>query len=132
MLKMRRLSDLNYLNNFQDVAIPCEIIKIFFEFITKNIQIQPWREEVVASNRNISLALSRKTEVIQMSENLLSGGFPCINTRVGFDTDNKEMNRRRSFHLYKRNDLKLLYRLKMNVETNLSDRRMIRKVIKLD
>ena len=65
MLKMRKLSDLNYLNNFQDVAIPCEIIKNSFEFITKKIQIQPWREEVVASNRNISLALSRKTEAIQ-------------------------------------------------------------------
>ena len=69
-------------------------------------------------------------------------GFSGVNTRLAFDIeillsnyDNKDFNKMsidQSFNAFKRNDLKVRYKLKLDGETEYSDRRIISKVLKLD
>ena len=92
---MRNLSDLYDLHNFQDVAILCEIMENCFEFIP---QIYGFKPRMCNSANAISGCIGRSkskiifvlltnTELIWLSDDLLSEGLSCINTRVGFDTE---------------------------------------------
>lgn len=61
--------------------------------------------------------------------------FSCVNTRLGFDTEillynltQRDFNKMmidKCFKAFKRNDLKVCYRLKLDREENYSDRRII-------
>ena len=75
-------------------------------------------------------------------EKTLSGGFSCVNTRLSFDSeilmanltekDFQKMNIDQSFKAYKRDDLKLIYKIKLDNQANYSKKRVITKILKLD
>ena len=77
-----------------------------------------------------------------MFEKTLTGGFRCISTRLAFgieiillnhsQADINKMNINESFKSYKRQDLKLNYKLKLDGENTYSDKRVISKILKLD
>ena len=81
-------------------------------------------------------------DVVEMFENTLTGGFICVNTGLGFDTeiilpnhlqvDFNKMNINESFKAFKKQDLKSAYKLKLDGENSYSDRRVISKSLKLD
>lgn len=68
--------------------------------------------------------------------------FSCINARLEFDSeilspivkqsDCNKINVNKIFITYKRKDLKVIYRLKLDGEENYSERSMISKIMKLD
>ena len=61
-------------------------------------------------------------------EKTLSGGFSCLNTRLSFgskilmpnltEKDFQKINIDQSFKAYKRNDLKLIYKIKLENQEN--------------
>ena len=75
-------------------------------------------------------------------EKTLSGGFSCVNTRLSFDSeilmpnltekDFQKMNIDQSFKAYKRDDLKLIYKIKLDNQENYSKKRVIIKILNLD
>ena len=70
------------------------------------------------------------------------GGLSCVNTRQSFDTellmpnltetDYRKMNISESFKVYKRDDLKVIYKIKLDDEDYFHDRRIITKILKMD
>ena len=67
----------------------------------------------------------------------LTSGFSGVNTRFAFDTgilllNYAKMSTEQSFKVFKRDNLKVGYKLKLDGETEHSDRRMISKILKLD
>ena len=70
------------------------------------------------------------------------GGFSSVNTRLSFDTellmpnltksDNQNMNIDQSFKAFKRDDLKVVYSLKLDDEKSFRKKRVITKIIKFD
>ena len=74
-------------------------------------------------------------------EKTLSGGFSCINTRLSFDSeilmpnltekDFQKMNINQSFKAYKHNDLKLIYKIKLDNQKTIK-KRVITEILKLD
>ena len=71
------------------------------------------------------------SEIAQLCDNLLSGGFSCI-TRRGFDfemlpqnvTDFKKLSVEKRFMLSKRQEVKLVYHLKMRGDEMYNNRRI--------
>ena len=71
----------------------------------------------------------------------LIGGFPCVNNRLGFDTevllpnlneDFSKMNIDESFQTYKDQNYKLGYNIKLDEDEVSNQRRVISKIIKFD
>ena len=72
----------------------------------------------------------------------LTGGFSGVNTRLSFDTellvtnltesDYSKQNIDESFKAYKRDDLKLIYKIKLDNEDSFHNRRIITKILKMD
>ena len=70
------------------------------------------------------------------------GGFSGVNTRLLFDTellmpnltesDYKKMSTDQSFKAYKRDDIKVMYKIKLDNENFYHERRIITKILKLD
>ena len=70
------------------------------------------------------------------------GGLSCVNTRQSFDTellmpnltetDYRKMNISENFKVYKRDDLKVIYKIKLDDEDYFHDRRIITKILKMD
>ena len=68
----------------------------------------------------------------------LTGGFSCVNTRLGFGTEilqpnitqrnYNKMNIDESYKSFKKDDLKMCYKLKLDGEKDYSDRRVIAKI----
>ena len=75
-------------------------------------------------------------------EKALMGGFSSVKTRLPFDTKSLMLNYTqleydkikidKSFQARKRNDLKVIYKVRFDSETAYEPRRVISKVIKLD
>ena len=75
-------------------------------------------------------------------EKTLSGGFSCLNTRLYFDSEIlttnltkkyfQKMNIDQSFKEYNRDDLKLVYKIKLDNQANYCKKRLITKISKLD
>ena len=75
-------------------------------------------------------------------EKTLSGDFSCLNTRLSFgskilmpnltEKDFQKINIDQSFKAYKRNDLKLIYKIKLENQENYCKKRVITKILKLD
>ena len=73
---------------------------------------------------------------------ILSGGFSSVNTRLSFDTellmpnltekDYRNLNIDQSFKAFKRDDLKVVYLLKLNGKKSFQKKRVITKIIKFD
>ena len=90
----------------------------------------------------ILLALPTNNSIMEIFEEILTGGFSCVNTRLSFDTellmpsltesDYKKMSIDQSLKAYKRDDLKVMYRIKLDNENYDHERRIITKILKLD
>ena len=75
-------------------------------------------------------------------EKTLSDGFSCLNTRLYFDSEIlmtnltkkyfQKMNIDQSFKEYNRDDLKLVYKIKLDNQENYCKKRLITKISKLD
>ena len=150
ILKMRDLSDLNDLYNTQDVIILLEIIENIFQTMQDKTGYNP---RIINSASKLSgciqrekskciLALPINNTQMEIFEKTLCGGFSSVNTRLSFDTellmpnliksDYEKMNIDESFKAYKRDDLKVIYSLKLDDEEFFSEKRVITKIIKLD
>ena len=76
----------------------------------------------------IILAFPTDNKQMETFEKTLSGGFSCVNTRLSFDSeilmpnltekDFQKMNINQSFKAYKHNDLKLIYKIKLDNQKN--------------
>ena len=90
----------------------------------------------------INLALPTNNPVMEIFENTLTGGFSCNDTQLFFDTellmpnltktDYKKMRIDDSIKAYKRGDLKVIYRIKLDNENSYHERCIISKILKLD
>ena len=150
LLQMRNLSDLNDLYNVQDVIILLEIIENRFQIIQNKTKYNP---RIINSASKLSgciqrekskciLALPINSVQMEVFEKTVCGGFSSVNNRLSFDTeilmpnlkasDYEKMNIDQSFKAYKRDDLKVVYSLKLNNEKTFCKKRVISKIVKLD
>ena len=150
LLQMRMLSNLNDLYNVQDVIILLEIIENRFQIIQNKTNYNP---RIINSASKLSdciqrekskciLALPINNVQMEVFEKTVCGGFSSVNNRLSFDTetlmpnlkafDYEKMNIDQSFKAYKRDDLKVIYSLKLNNEKKFSLKRIISKIVKLD
>ena len=82
-----------------------------------------------------------KNNVIEVFEKTVTAGFSCVNTHLFFDTEilmpsltkskysKKSINER--FKAYKRDDVKVIYNIKLNNKKKFQKRRIISKFLKL-
>ena len=90
----------------------------------------------------VIIALPTNFEHAEVFEKSLIGGFSCVNTRIGFDTEVllpsfskqefSKMNIDQSFSSFKNQNYKLGYKLKLDNDTTYKDYRIISKIIKFD
>ena len=149
-LKMRNLGDLNDLYNMQDTILLCEIIENRFQIMQEKFGFNPRKINSASTlsgcvQRNVSkviLALPTNYEHAEVFEKSLIGGFSCVNTRIGFDSEvllpsfskqeYTKMNIDQSFQAFKNQNYKLGYKLKMDKDEKYKDYRIISKIIKFD
>ena len=150
LLKMRDLSDLNDLYNVQDVMILLEIVENRFQLMQNKFGYNP---RIINSASKLSgciqrekskciIALPINNVEMEVFEKAICGGFSSVNTRLSFDTemlmpnltkkDYDKMTIDQSFKAYKRDDLKVVYSLKLDGEKKFSKKRIISKILKLD
>ena len=94
-LKMRNLGDMNDLYNAQDVILLCEIIENRFQQMYEKYGYNPRKCNSASTlsgcvQRDLSkviITLPTKTEHAEIFEKSLIGGYSCVNTRLGFDTE---------------------------------------------
>ena len=144
-LKMRNLSDLNDLYNAQDVIILLEIIENRFQQIQDMTDYNP---RIINSASKLSGCIQREkskciialpTDNIQMEifEKTVCGGYSSVNNRLSFDTELLMPNLSKADYdvnpkLFKRDDLKLGYMLKLNNYSCYERKRVITKIVKFD
>ena len=150
LLKMRDLSDLNDLYNVQDVMILLEIVENRFQLMQNKFGYNP---RIINSASKLSgciqrekskciIALPINNVEMEVFEKAICGGFSSVNTRLSFDTemlmpnltkkDYDKMTIDQSFKAYKRDDLKVVYSLKLDGEKKFSKKRIISKILKFD
>ena len=136
-LKMRNLSDMNDLYNFQYTCLLCKIIANQFETIHKmrgysRQKCNPASTLSGCIKREMSkviFSLLTNNEVVEVFERITAGRFDCISTRLAFDTEILMPNISRlefdkmtvdeSFQVFKRRGLKVGYKLKLDGEKTL-------------
>ena len=144
-LKMRDLSDLNDLYNAQDVIILLEIIENRFQQIQDMTDYNP---RIINSASKLSGCIQREkskciialpTDNVQMEifEKTVCGGYSSVNNRLSFDTELLMPNLSKADYaidpsLFKRDDLKLGYMLKLNNYSSYQRKRVITKIVKFD
>ena len=144
-LKMRDLSDLNDLYNAQDVIILLEIIENRFQQIQDMTDYNP---RIINSASKLSGCIQREkskciialpTDNVQMEifEKTVCGGYSSVNNRLSFDTELLMPNLSKAEYekhptLFKRDDLKLGYMLKLNNYSSYERKRVITKIVKFD
>ena len=144
-LKMRDLSDLNDLYNAQDVILLLEIIENRFQQIQDMTDYNP---RIINSASKLSGCIQREkskciialpTDNIQMEifEKTVCGGYSSVNNRLSFDTELLMPNLPKSYYtddpsLFKRDDLKLGYMLKLDNYSSYERKRVITKIVKFD
>ena len=144
-LKMRDLSDLNDLYNAQDVIILLEIIENRFQQIQDMTDYNP---RIINSASKLSGCIQREkskcvialpTDNVQMEifEKTVCGGYSSVNNRLSFDTELLMPNLSKADYdinpnLFKRDDLKLGYMLKLNNYSGYERKRVITKIVKFD
>ena len=129
---MTNLSDLNNLYNVQDVILLMVIIDNRFQEMQNKTGYNPRK---INSASKLSSCIQREQSKcivalptnnchVEIFEKTLSGGFSCVNIRLSFDTellmlnliekDFTKMNIGQSFKVFKRDDLKLVDKLKFD------------------
>ena len=94
-LKMRNLGDMNDLYNVQDVILLCEIIENIFQQMQEKFGYNPRKYNSASTLSGcvqkdlfkVIIALTTKVEHVEVFEKSLIGGYSCVNTRLGFDTE---------------------------------------------
>ena len=93
-LKMRNLSDMNDLYNFQDVTLLCEIVENRFQVMQEEYGYNPRICNSASTltgciEREMSkviLASQTSNEFVNIFEETLTGSFSSVNTCLAFDT----------------------------------------------
>ena len=132
LLRMRNLSNLNNLYNVQDVILFLEMIENRFQAMQERVGYNP---RIINSASKLSgcmqtekskiiLALPTNNTQMETFEKTVAGGFSCVNTRLLFDTeilmpnltekDYRALNIDQSFKAYKRDDLEVVYPLRLD------------------
>ena len=144
-LKTRNLGGMNDLYNAQGTILLCEITENRFQLMQDEYGYNP-RECNSASTLSgcieremskIIITLPTSSEIIDIFEKTLTGGFSSVNTRLAFDTktllpnlstlDNDGMNILQKDHNYK-----ICYKLKLDTDKDYNTYRIMRKILKLD
>ena len=94
-LKMRNLGDMNDLYNMQDVILLCEIIENRFQKMQDKFGFNPRKCNsastlsgcVQRDQSKVIISLPTNFKHAEIFEKTLIGGFTCVNTRIGFDTE---------------------------------------------
>ena len=94
-LKMRNLKDMNDLYNVQDVIFLLEIVETRFQIMYLKNHYNPRKCNSASTlsgciQRDLSkvmIVLSTSSADIEIFEKTLTGGFSCVNTKLGFDTE---------------------------------------------
>ena len=95
LLRMRNLSDLNYLYKVQDVILLLEMMENSFQSMQEKSGYNP---RIINSASKLSgciqreqskviLALSTNNNQMEVFEKTVAGGFNCVNNRLSFDTE---------------------------------------------
>ena len=96
---------------------------------------------VQRNQSKVIIALPTNYSHAKIFEKSLIGGFTCVNNRLGFDTevllpnlneDFSKMNTDESFQMYKDQNYKLGYNIKLDEDEVSNQRRVISKIIKFD
>ena len=135
-LKMQKLSVMNDLHNFQDVALLCELVENRFQAMQNKSGYNPRKCNSASTlsgciEREMSkviIALPTNNEYINLFEQTLTGGFSCVNTRLAFDTKILLPNHKNS----KDQNYKVCYGLKFDDDVEQQKSRVISKILKLD
>ena len=145
---MRNLGDMNDLDNAQDVILLCKIIENRFQQMQEKFGYNPRKCNSTSTlsgsvQRDLSkeiIALPTKTEHTEVFERSLIGGYNCVNTRLGFDTEvllpnltqaeYAKINIGQSFQAYKNQNFKTGYKLKLDNDEKYKDYRLTSKIIK--
>ena len=85
---------------------------------------------------------ANNNEHAEMFERTLTGGYSCVNNRIGFDTEvllpnftkseYAKMNIDESFQAYKNQNFKFGYKIKLDTDKQYTDYRAIKTIIKFD
>ena len=144
---MRNLSELNDLYNVQDVILLMVIIENRFQKMQNEAG---YNQKKINSASKLSGCIQREQWKcilalpchVEIFEKTLSGGFSCVNTRLSFDTEllmpnliKKDFNKMdidQSLKGFKRNDLKLVYKVKFDDQKKHEKKRVVTKILKLD
>ena len=140
---MRNLEDLNDLYITQDVILLTEIIESRLQAMQNSYGFNPRKCSSASSMSGcieremlkIILALPTKYDHVEIVEEIVIGGFSCVNTRLAFnsqillpdladkiDLEKNPMNKNFNY--------RVVYNLKMINET--TKKRVITKILKLD
>ena len=144
---MRNLSELNDLYNVQDVILLMVIIENRFQKMQNEAG---YNQKKINSASKLSGCIQREQWKcilalpchVEIFEKTLSGGFSCVNTRLSFDTEllmpnliKKDFTKTdidQSLKGFKRNDLKLVYKVKFDDQKKHEKKRVVTKILKLD
>ena len=149
-LNMINLGDMNDLYNVQDVILLCEIIENRFQLMYEKFGYNPRKCNSASTlsgciQRELSkviITLPTNFEHAQVFKKTLTGGYSCVNNRVGLDTELLlpnftqaeyfKMNIDQSLQSYKNQNYKVGYKLNLDGEDKYNDYRVISKIIKVD
>ena len=147
---MRNLLDLNDLYNVKDVILLMVIMENRFQEMQSGTGCNPRKINLASKLRGCMqreqskciLALPTNNCHVEIFEKTLSGCFNCVNTRLSFDIEllmpnlivkhfNK-MNISQSFKAFKRDDLKLVYKVKFDDQKKHENKQVATKILNLD
>ena len=141
--KMRNLSDLNDLYNFQDVALLCKLVEKRFQAMQDESGYNPRKCNSASTLSGcieyklskVIIALPTSNEFINLFEQALTGGFSCVNTRLAFDTEILLLNAANGAvanEFTKDQNYKICYDLKLDDDVEQQKYRVMSKILKLD
>ena len=147
---MINLSDLNDLYNVQDVISLMVIIENRFQEMQNETGYNPRKINsasklsscIQREQSKCILALPTNNCHVEIFEKTLSGAFSCVNTRLLFDAellmpnliqkDFNKINIDQSFKAFRRDDLKIVYKVKFDDQKKHEKKRVVTKILKLD
>ena len=141
---------MNDLYNMQDVILLCEIIENRFQKMQDKFGFNPRKCNsastlsgcVQRDQSKVIISLPTNFKHAEIFEKTLIGGFTCVNTRIGFDTevllphfekkDYSNMNIDESFQAYKSQNYKVAYKIELDNDPIDYERRVISNILKFD
>ena len=136
-MRLKKLSELNDIYNFQDTIILCEIFENRAKEMTKKF---PFNLRKCTSTSSLSgcihrylskaiILLSTQAEIADLFEQTLISGFSCVHTQLSFDSN--ILFPKNSCGQPKEN-LKLIYKIKIDMKNILENKRVVTKILKMD